>query len=114
MAEAGQQLFQRNGLRSCHRGRQRAGPELVGVFGRQVPLEGGAIVTADEGYIRESILDAERQGRRGYQPIMPSFQGQLNEEQLMQLIAYIRRWATADRRTPGPARQRRPLEDGDD
>ncbi len=66
------------------------GPSLVGVFGTEVSTEDGATILADETYIRESIVDPTAHIVEGYQPIMPSYQGQLSEEQLLQLIEYIK------------------------
>jgi cytochrome c oxidase subunit 2 len=63
---------------------------LTGVYGHPVQLEDGRVVTADENYIRESILQPAAKIVSGFKPIMPSWQGQVNEEQLNQLIAYIK------------------------
>jgi cytochrome c oxidase subunit 2 len=63
---------------------------LTNVFGHEVELQGGAKVMADEAYIRESILNPTAKLVNGFQPIMPTFQGLITEEQLLQLIAYIR------------------------
>jgi mono/diheme cytochrome c family protein len=90
-AAAGAQLFVSLGCSGCHiRGGGGAGPSLQGVFGSQVALEGGATVPADEAYVRNSILIPKSQVVAGYQPIMPSFQGQLSQEQLAQLVAYVK------------------------
>ena len=62
----------------------------MGLFGTTVTLQSGATVTADESYLRESILQPRANIVAGYQPIMPSFQGQINAEELTQLIAYIK------------------------
>ena len=127
-SESGAKLFQQYGCATCH-GVQA--PSLAGLFGREqdVVLPSGqrSRVKADESYLRESILDSGAKVVAGYQPIMPSFRGQLSEEQLIQLVAYIKslRGAQAgpagsapppqggpvDRtpdktpETPGPARQ---------
>jgi cytochrome c oxidase subunit 2 len=66
------------------------GPTLTGVYGEPVKLASGETVTADEAYIRESILQPTAQVVNGYQPIMPTFQGQISEETLLQLITYIK------------------------
>jgi hypothetical protein len=63
---------------------------LTGVHGKDVRLTGGQIVTADDEYIRNSILNPQGQIVEGYQPIMPTFKGQVTEEQLVQLVAYIK------------------------
>lgn len=90
-AAAGEQLFAQLACNTCHKEAPDArGPALHGVFGTQVSLASGATVTADEDYLRESILDPAAKVVVGYQPIMPSFQGQVSEEGLMQLISYIK------------------------
>jgi cytochrome c oxidase subunit II len=103
MAQAGQLLFQRNGCASCHLpDGSGQGPKLTGVFGSQVQLEGGAIVTADENYIHESILNPSAKVVHGYDPIMPSFQGQLSEDEIMQLIAYVQSLGVSGGTGPTP------------
>jgi cytochrome c oxidase subunit 2 len=91
-AAAGQQMFQTFGCASCHgaNGEGGRGPTLVGLFGRQTPLEGGQSVRADEAYIKESILNPQAKIVAGFQPIMPTFQGQVSEDQIIQLIAFIK------------------------
>jgi cytochrome c oxidase subunit 2 len=89
MAAAGAHLFQQMGCAMCHDAVSLA-PTLVGVFGSSVTLATGDTVLADEGYIRESILDPRAKLVADYAPIMPTFQGQLSEEDLTQLVAYIK------------------------
>jgi cytochrome c oxidase subunit 2 len=93
-ASQGMKLFQQRGCASCHQveagGQQGRGPTLYGVFGKQQQIEGDGAVTVDEGYIRESILNPQAKIAAGFQNIMPTFQGQLNEEQILQLVAYVR------------------------
>jgi cytochrome c oxidase subunit 2 len=91
-AAAGQQLFQSLGCASCHgaNGEGGRGPTLAGLIGRQTPLEGGQTIKADEAYIRESILTPQAKIVAGFGPIMPTFQGQVTEDQLVQLIAFIK------------------------
>jgi cytochrome c oxidase subunit II len=91
-AAAGQQLFQTLGCASCHgaNGEGGRGPTLSGIFGRDTLLEGGQKVRVDEGYVRESILNPQAKIVAGYQPIMPTFQGQVSEDQLVQLVAFIK------------------------
>lgn len=89
--EAGEHLFTQFGCIGCHKpDNSGRGPSLVGVFGRTVTFADGTTTVADENYIRESILNPNAQVVKGYEPIMPSFQGQLNEDQLMHLLAYIK------------------------
>ena len=99
--ESGARLFQQYGCITCH-GVQA--PSLAGVYGREqdVVLPSGRTqrVVADEAYLRESILDSGAKVVAGYQPIMPSFRGQLNEEQLIQLVAYIKSLRGAADKTP--------------
>ena len=65
-------------------------PRLEGLFGRQVPLQDGNFVRADEKYIRDSILLPATQIAAGYAPVMPTYQGRVNEEELLELLAYIK------------------------
>jgi cytochrome c oxidase subunit 2 len=105
-ATAGQQLFQTLGCASCHgaNGEGGRGPALIGTFGSQVTLASGATVTADEGYLRESIINPQAKLVAGFGPIMPTFQGQVSEDQLMQLVAYIKSLhATGGTQTPATA-----------
>jgi cytochrome c oxidase subunit II len=89
MAAAGAHLYQQMGCAMCHAAASLA-PSLEGVFGSSVQLQGGATVLADEGYIRESILNPLAKIVAGYTPIMPTFQGQLSEDELTQLVSYIK------------------------
>lgn len=91
MEAAGARLFEQTQCHTCHRpGPGMRGPLLDGVFGSRVQLESGQTVVADEAYLRESILNARARVVAGYQPVMPTYQGQLTEEQVLQLIAYIK------------------------
>ena len=88
---AGEKLFNDLACNTCHQsGPQSRAPVLAGLFGKQVELQGGATVVMDESYIRESIVNPQAKVVQGYQPIMPTFQGLVTEEQLLQLIAYVR------------------------
>src|SRR6266705_1997835 len=88
---AGAKLFQGLACNTCHTGLPGArGPSLTGVYGSTVRLEGGQSVAADDAYIRESILQPKAKIVAGYQPIMPTFQGLVTEEQVLNLIAYIK------------------------
>ena len=91
-AVAGQQLYQTLGCASCHgaNGEGGRGPTLTGVFGTDAQLQSGQSVRIDEGYIRESILNPQAKLVVGFGPIMPTFQGQVSEDQMVQLIAYIK------------------------
>jgi cytochrome c oxidase subunit 2 len=95
LAEQGQKLFGEFGCVTCHMGQnQGRGPSLQGLFGKQVTLANGDKVTMDEGYIRESILTPTAKMVAGYPPLMPTFQGVINEDQLVQLTAYIKSLAS--------------------
>ena len=90
MAAAGERKFQELGCVTCHRNdTEGRGPNLQGLFGRPVQLASGGSLTADEGYIRESIVNPAAKIVAGYQPIMPAYQGLVTEEGLMHLVAYV-------------------------
>ena len=91
LTEAGEALFQQLGCATCHQADDGGrGPSLVGVFGREVQLEGGQTVTADEEYLREAILNPRAKIVAGYPSIMPTFQGQISDEGLQQVVAYLK------------------------
>lgn len=91
LAARGEAVFRRAGCSGCH-GPAAAvhAPKLDGIFARPQPLEGGGFAIADEAYLRDAILLPKKQIVAGYKPIMPSFQGQLTEDELIELVAYIR------------------------
>jgi cytochrome c oxidase subunit II len=90
LAAEGEKIFQSLGCVTCHRPDSAGrGPRLEGLVGRTVALAGGAEVVADADYVRESIVTPAAKVVAGYQPIMPTYQGLVSEEGLMQLIAYI-------------------------
>jgi cytochrome c oxidase subunit 2 len=121
LAVRGQRVFTSLACNNCHRsdGTGR-GPLLDGLFGKSVRLENGQTVVADENYVRESILNPRAKIVSGYQPSMPTFQGLVTEEQLLQLLAYIKSLARPETgqptgvvpaepsQSPPPATQRRP------
>ena len=99
MAASGERLFQQLGCSGCHRVDARGrGPALEGMFSRPVQLESGETVIADESYVRESILTPRAKVAAGFRPVMPTFAGQVNEEQLLQIIAYIKSLGGTERR----------------
>jgi cytochrome c oxidase subunit 2 len=106
-AVAGQQLFQSLGCVSCHgaNGEGGRGPALAGLFGRKVFLTNNQTLTADEGYIRESIENPGAKVVAGFNPIMPTFQGQVTPEQLIQIISFIKSLQISNPQpvTPGAA-----------
>ncbi len=91
LAENGQRLFENLACNNCHKtdGSGRC-PDLTGLFGKDVKLSTGQTVNADEAYIRESILRPDAKIVAGYQPTMPTFQGLVTEEQVVQLVEYIK------------------------
>ncbi len=98
MAQQGERLFEQMGCSGCHLlDRQGRGPMLRGMYGSHVQLASGGSVTADDAYIRESILNPNARLVAGYKPnVMPSFQGQVSEEQILQLIVYIKSLAVTN------------------
>jgi cytochrome c oxidase subunit 2 len=89
--ENGERLFTDLACVTCHKPDSTGrGPSLLGVFGSNVTLTDGRKVVADENYLRESIMNSQAKVVAGYQGIMPTFQGMVTEENLMQLIAYIK------------------------
>ncbi|MBV8728391.1 MAG: cytochrome c oxidase subunit II [Acidobacteriia bacterium] len=91
MADAGARLFDDLACGNCHKpdGSGRC-PNLVGVYGSNVKLADGRTVKADEAYIRESILNPPAKVVEGFQPLMPTFQGLVTEEGVVELIEYIK------------------------
>ncbi|MBA2605009.1 MAG: cytochrome c oxidase subunit II [Acidobacteria bacterium] len=89
--DAGAKLFQDLACHTCHQqDSQGRGPVLTNLFGSRVQLQDGRTVVADEAYIRESIVNPQAMVKAGFQPLMPTFQGLVTEEQLLQLISYVR------------------------
>ncbi|MBP7148358.1 MAG: cytochrome c oxidase subunit II [Acidobacteria bacterium] len=108
-AASGEDLFLGRRCAFCHRDDgSGVGPSLVGVAGSRVRLTSGLSVTADENYLRDSILVPNSQVVDGYPNVMPTFQGQLSEQELYQLIAYIQSLQPGRRpppRHPGEPRE---------
>lgn len=100
----GDQLFAQLACNTCHldAGSGR-GPALGGLFGSQSAMATGESVLADETYIRESILAPQAKLKAGYEPIMPSYQGQVSEESIQQLILYIKGLSPAVAAAPAAA-----------
>ena len=100
-AQNGERLFTDLACVTCHKPDSSGrGPSLLGVFGSKVTLTDGRTVVADENYLRESIMNSQAKIVQGYQGIMPTFQGMVTEENLIQLIAYIKTLKPA---APAPA-----------
>jgi cytochrome c oxidase subunit 2 len=92
LADKGKELLNQKGCVSCHSvdGSQKVGPSFKGVFGSKVPLNNGETVEADENYLRESIQNPNAKIVKGFGPVMPTYQGLVNEEELNAMIAYIK------------------------
>ncbi|WP_437201407.1 cytochrome c oxidase subunit II [Planctomicrobium sp. SH664] len=100
-AVAGQKLFERYRCNTCHKSEGGGnGPSLVGLYGRVEPLAGGKTIVANEQYLRDSILNPQKHIVAGFQPLMPSFQGQINESEVLALIAYMKTLKTAEADAP--------------
>lgn len=95
LTASGEELFQAKACTTCHRPDTAAqAPILTGIFGEEVELKSGDTVVVDANYLRESILDPTAKIVKGYQPLMPTYQGQLSEEEILQLIGYIKSLTT--------------------
>lgn len=96
LTAGGRALFTRFGCGGCHgaggdeTGGQGNAPSLAALYGSLVQLVDGSTITADDQYIHDCILTPEKRRVAGYPPIMPSFAGQIDEENLLKLIAYIK------------------------
>jgi cytochrome c oxidase subunit 2 len=99
MEISGAELFERLACNTCHQvgdeplpgGMANRAPSLARIFGTEVTLTNGRTITVDETYIRESILDPQAKVVEGWQPIMPTYRGQVTEEQVNQLVAYLKK-----------------------
>jgi cytochrome c oxidase subunit II len=105
LAHQGEALFGSLGCSGCHAPTSSIhAPDLHGIYGRSVPLSDGRMVTADEAYLRDSILLPMKDIVVGYAPIMPSYRGAVTEGELVKLIAYLKSLSTsADQRASLPA-----------
>jgi len=102
MQQMGERVFNKLACSSCHQsdGAGR-GPSLAGVYGQEVELKSGEKRLVDEAFIRQAIVDPNSVVLRNYPPIMPTFRGQINEEQVLQLIAYVESLAAEERNANG-------------
>jgi cytochrome c oxidase subunit 2 len=91
-ADWGKKLYTKSSCETCHSndGSPRTGPSFKGVFGRSETLSDGSTVQVDENYIRESLMNPQAKVVKGYQPVMPTFKGLLNDKQVDALIAYLK------------------------
>jgi cytochrome c oxidase subunit 2 len=91
LAERGAALFQQLACNSCHLDTgQGRGPSLKDVFGKSVELADGTTAVVNEAYLRESILISQAKIVKGFQPLMPTFQGLISEEGLVALIEHVK------------------------
>lgn len=91
LAQNGERLFASLSCNACHSGAANArGPNLANVYGSKLQLTNGSSITVDEAYLRDSILNPSAHVTSGYAPIMPTYQGQISEEGLIDLVEYIK------------------------
>ena len=106
LAAQGAELFRSSGCIGCHGAQSLVhAPNLDGILGRVVKLGDGSTVVADDRYIRDSILLPRSQVVAGFMPIMPSFQGQLSESDVLALIAYLKSTSSAPTQPPSAGSQ---------
>ena len=104
MAQRGERLFSELACSTCHlNDGSGRGPSLENKFGSEERLSNGSVVTVDEAYVRESILNPQAKLVAGYEPLMPTFQGLVNEEGVMALIEYVRSLSAAGGQGGGAA-----------
>jgi cytochrome c oxidase subunit II len=106
MAQTGEKLFRDLSCVTCHKQDSTGrGPTLIGLYGKAVNLDNGNTVEADEAYLRESIVNPRAKIVMGFQPIMPTFQGLVSEEGLLQLVEYIKSLKAAPSNAAGAPAQ---------
>lgn len=90
--ERGKELFSKQGCTACHStgDNKLVGPGMAGLFGKEVQLTDGRTVTADENYIRKSLMEPNADVVEGFNQLMPTFKGQLSDDEVNHLIAYIK------------------------
>jgi cytochrome c oxidase subunit 2 len=91
-SEKGKALLEKYGCLGCHStdGTVKVGPTLKGLYGSRVPLEDGRTAVADEGFLKESIVDPGAGIVKGFANVMPNFRGQLSDDDIAAIIAYIK------------------------
>jgi cytochrome c oxidase subunit 2 len=91
LAQNGERLFASMGCNACHSGSATArGPNLAGVYGSKLQLANGSQVVVNEAYLRDAILNPSQHVTAGYAPIMPTYQGQVSEDGLIDLVEYVK------------------------
>jgi cytochrome c oxidase subunit II len=92
LAQNGERLYASLGCNACHSGQADArGPNLAEVYGTKLQLTNGGSVTVDDAFLRDTILNPSMHTTAGYAPIMPTYQGQISEEGLIDLVEYIKK-----------------------
>lgn len=109
-ATYGEQLYKNRGCAGCHSidGSSRTGPTFQGLYGRSETMVDGQSIIADENYLRESVIYPKAQVVSGYQPVMPSFKGQLSDDDIYSIVEYMKTLSTAS--TANPATEANPSE----
>jgi cytochrome c oxidase subunit 2 len=91
LAQNGERLFASMGCNSCHSGTAAArGPNLAGVYGSKLTLTSGSQVLVNDAYLRDAILNPSQHVTAGFAPIMPTYQGQISEDGLIDLVEFIK------------------------
>jgi cytochrome c oxidase subunit 2 len=91
LAQNGERIFASMGCNACHNGTAAArGPNLAGVYGSKLQLTDGSQILVDDAYLREAILSPSQHVTAGFAPIMPTYQGQISEEGLIDLVEYLK------------------------
>jgi cytochrome c oxidase subunit 2 len=98
LAQNGERLFASMGCNACHSGNAAArGPSLAGVYGSKLLLTNGSQVLVNDAYLRDAILNPSQHVTSGYTPIMPTYQGQISEDGLIDLVEYLKNLSTNER-----------------
>jgi len=91
LAAQGAGLFRQSGCGGCHgNGSTVRAPSLAGLYGKRVPLSDGTMEIADDKFIRDSILKPRARIAAGYEPLMPSYEGKLSEDEIVKIVAYVK------------------------
>jgi len=91
LAQNGERLFASMGCNACHNGSATArGPNLANVYGSKLQLTNGSQVLVNDAYLRDAILNPSEHITAGYAPIMPTYQGQISEDGLINLVEFIK------------------------
>ncbi|HXN63950.1 MAG TPA: cytochrome c oxidase subunit II [Candidatus Acidoferrales bacterium] len=101
MVQTGEKLFTQYGCNTCHAPDNTGhGPSLLGLYGHPQKLQDGRTLMVDESFVRQAITNPNSMPIPGFTPVMPSFQGQLTEDQILQLIAYVKSLGIQQRKNP--------------